>query len=199
MLAKNYLCNSARLVLGVCMAIVMAACSSTSDTVSNVDATIDFSQYKTYEFVSDLTSDKQESYQSLETTFLKKAVARELNARGLTHSDNPQMAINFSIEMEEKTRTRNVPSTNYAVGYDPYHDVYYDGWATTHTTRIDQYTEGRLDIDAIDVGTRKLIWQGTTKGRITKKVEQNFEAALDDGVVEIFRQFPVPLLSAPAD
>ncbi len=194
MLAKNYLCKRVSLVLGVCVAMVLTACSSTPDTVSNVDATIDFSQYKTYAFVSDLGSDKQASYQSLETTFIKEAVTRELKARGFTQSDNPQMAINFSINMEEKTRTRNVPSTSYGVGYNPYYDVYYDGWATTHTTRIDQYTEGLLNIDVIDVGTRKLVWQGTTKGRITKKVEQNFEAALDGGVIEIFRQFPVPLL-----
>lgn len=176
-------------LLTLLAACVLTACSSTPNTVSNADPTVDFSRYKTYAFVADLATDKQ-AYQSLETTHLKRSVKREMEQRGYTPSDTPDVAINFSVETAEKMRTRSVPSSSYGVGYDPYYDVYHDGWATTHSTRIDQYTEGKLNIDLIDVSSRKLVWQGSTKGRITKKDEKDWAGTLDGAVVEIFGTFP---------
>ncbi len=69
--------------------------------------------------------------------------------------------------------------------------MYYDGWQTTHSTRIDQYTEGKLNIDAIDVSSRKLVWQGSTQGRLTKKDFENAQAVLNEAVIEIFQKFPI--------
>ena len=169
---------------------LLGACSSTPATVSTADPSADFSHYKTYAFVQELATDKA-SYQSLETTHLKRSVSREMDQRGFRKVDiDPDVAINFSLETQEKVRSRSVPSTGYGVGYDPYYDVYYDGWATTHTTRIDQYTEGKLNIDLIEVSSRKLVWQGSTKGRITRKEEQDVQATLDAAVIEIFQGFP---------
>ena len=66
-----------------------------------------------------------------------------MEARGFTKSDDPDLAINFSFDEEDKIRTRQVPTTSRGIGYDPYYDVYYDGWGTSHETRIDQDTESR--------------------------------------------------------
>jgi hypothetical protein len=185
--SKRSVLSSALLTL--LAACFITACSSTPNTVSNADPSVDFTRYKTYAFVADLATDKQ-AYQSLETTHLKRSVKREMEQRGFSPSDTPDVAINFSVETAEKTRTRSVPSSSYGVGYDPYYDVYYDGWATTHSTRIDQYTEGKLNIDLIDVSSRKLVWQGSTKGRITKKDEKDWAGTLDTAVTEIFAAFP---------
>ena len=106
--------------------------------------------------MADLATDK-EAYQSLETTYLKESVGRELEKIGLRKvASNPDLAINFSVETEEKVRSRSVPTGGYGMGYDPYYDVYQSGWGASHTTQIDQYTEGKLNIDAIDVNSRKL-------------------------------------------
>ncbi len=168
---------------------LLAACSSEPNTVSTSDPSANFSAYKTYAFVHDLGTDSK-PYQSLETTYLINAVSREMEARGFTRSATPDVAVNFAIETQEKVRTRSVPTGGYGVGYDPYYDVYYDGWSTRHTTRIDQYTEGKLKIDLIDVEARKLVWQGSTKGRIGKKEEQNWQGTLEGAVVDIFLGFP---------
>ena len=74
----------------------------------------------------------------------------------------------------------------YGIGYDPFYVVYYDSWGMNHTTQIDQYTEGKLNIDAIDVKLKKLVWQGSTKGRLTNKAKQNYQVTLDEAVNEIF-------------
>jgi hypothetical protein len=176
---------------GLVTALLLSACSGSS-AVSNVDSSVDFSQYRTYAFLADLSAD-QSIYQSLETGYLKKSVRKELNLRGLTQdNENPQLVFNFSVETQEKVRSRSVPSTSYGIGYDPLYDSYYDDWGTTHTTRVEQYTEGKLNIDAIDVASRKLVWQGSTKGRLTKKDEQNAQKTLSEATAEIFVAFPIP-------
>jgi hypothetical protein len=165
----------------------LISCTSSPATTSNSDPTVDFSKYKTFAFLADLSTDK-ENYQSLESTYLKNAVGRELEQLGLEQvAVNPDLAINFSIETEEKIKTRNIPTTNYGMGYDPYYDVYRSGWGASHTTQIDQFTEGKLDIDAIDIETRSIVWQGTTKGRLTTKDRKDFKATLDEAVREIFQ------------
>lgn len=168
---------------------LIAACSS--PTVSDVDPTADFSKFQTYAFLSDVAEDKS-PYESLERAHLKNAVGREMNSRGYRHDDDdPDLLVNFAVETEEKLQTRTVPTGGYGIGYDPFFDVYTTGWGMSHTTRIDQYTEGRLEIDVIDVDARKVIWQGTTKGRLSQKAMENYQTTLNEAVTEIFAQFPV--------
>ena len=48
-----------------------------------------------------------------------------------------------------------------------------------------------LTIDMIDPKQRKLLWEGTVKGRLTKKDVKNLEATIDEAVNDIFYRFPV--------
>lgn len=166
----------------------LVACAT--PTASDVDPTADFSSYQTYAFLSDVAADKV-PYETLERTHLKAAVGREMNIRGYRQDNSdPDLLVNFAIETQEKLQSRTVPTGGYGIGYDPFYDVYTTGWGMSHTTRIDQYTEGTLEIDLIDVDDRKMIWQGRTKGRLTQKDMQNYQTTLDEAVTEIFKQFP---------
>lgn len=172
-------------------ALVVAGCASTPNTVSSVDPTVNMGQYKTYSFTEILDTDGKQ-YQSMETGILMAATSRELEARGFSKSDQPDVLINFSIEAEEKVRSRSVPTGGVGMmGYDPFYgDVYGGGWGMSHQTRIDQYTEGKLNIDLVDNQARKVVWHGSTKGRLTKKDYENVQATLEEAVTEIFLQFP---------
>ncbi|NOR18865.1 MAG: DUF4136 domain-containing protein [Xanthomonadales bacterium] len=157
--------------------------------MSAADPSADFSRYKTYNFIKRQDIDGQD-YESLEAGFIKAAVSRELKAVGLTLSDNPDIAVNFSVESQEKIRTRSVPTMSSGVAYSPYYGAYHNTWGTTHETRIDQYTEGRLNIDLIDTMEHKVVWQGATKERLTREDYENARKTLDDAVVEILSQLP---------
>ena len=175
--------------------LLLVGCSS-SKPVSMVDESFDFAGIRTFDFVP-VPSTDGEAYESLETNYLRSAMTRELQARGIRQSSEADVMVNFSISTEEKIRSRSVPSMGgYVGGYDYYDDVYYDGWARTHQTRIDQYTEGRLNIDVIDPVGRKLVWQGSTSGRLTNEMMSNFRATLDEAVTEIMGEFPVALPGA---
>lgn len=174
-------------------ALLLGACSSSPTTYSAADQAVDFSAYKTYAFMEDLAADG-EPYQSLESTFLKKAVARQMAQRGFSESVNPDVVIGFAIESQEKIRSRSVPATGiYADPYfgDGFGYGYGYGYGMAYESRIDQYTEGQLRIVALDVLSQRIVWEGTTKERITRKKEAAAEQTLSDAVIEVFRHFPV--------
>ena len=67
-------------------ALLLAACASDPVT-SNLDPNANLEKYQTYAFLADLATDGAESYGSLETTYLKNAVARELQAGSIILGD----------------------------------------------------------------------------------------------------------------
>lgn len=169
---------------------LIAGCASKPNTHSNADSTVDFSQYKTFGYLPTLSTDKA-NYQSLESSFLKVAVAQELDKRGMTYSEDPDVLVNFYIHTQEKIKSRTVPT---AGGYYGYRDPFYDPWmgyGGGYETRIDQYTEGTLNIDIVDADTKKLVWEGAIGGRITDKDVQNLEATIDNAVQAVMAQYPI--------
>jgi len=49
-----------------------------------------------------------------------------------------------------------------------------------------------LGIDVIDAARRQLIWEGVAISRVTQSTTDNLGPVLDDAVVDIFRDFPLP-------
>jgi hypothetical protein len=76
-------------------------------------------------------------------------------------------------------------------GYYGYRGGYYSGYGSGYETRVDQYTEGTLTLDMIDPAEMKLLWEGSLKGRLTKKDIKDMAATADQAVAEIFVKFPV--------
>jgi hypothetical protein len=165
--------------------LLLSACSSTPDTYANVDPAADFSVYKTYGFVDNPASNKQE-YESLETSFLKVAVAQQMDARGYSYAKAPDLLLNFYIHREEKVQTYNTPAAHGYYGYRNYNS--WGGYA--YETQVQQYTEGTLNIDVVDASTNKLVWEGVLTGRLTDKDVANFEATVDAAVKDIFANSP---------
>jgi hypothetical protein len=167
----------------------MAACSSTPDVFVNEDPAADFGKYKTYNFESRLGTDRDDGARSLVSTYLRRAAAREMEARGYQLSDNPDLTVNFFVNTEEKIRSRSVPT---AGGYYGYRGGYYDPWGGYggYETRIDQFTEGTVNFDLVDTRTDQLVWEGAITGKITKEVRDNLQAVCDAVAQEVFASYP---------
>lgn len=172
-------------IVTILAATILAACSSSPKIFVNQDPNADFSKYKTYNYESVLGTDERKGYRSILSNYMVAAVDREMQSRGYTLSDNPDLLVNFYIHTEEKIRTTQSPSMG---GYYGYRGGYYGAYGGYDTT-VTQYTEGTLNIDLVDKETATLVWEGVTVGKITDKVRENLEAAVNAAVPEIMAQY----------
>ena len=181
------------------VALLFSGCASTPNTFANADPAIDFSQYKTFGYFPTLSTD-QANYASLVSSFLKVAVAQEMDKRGLANDEeNPQLLINFYINTQEKIQSRTMPT---AGGYYDYRDPFYDPWGGYggyggSETRITQYTEGTLNIDVVDAETKKLVWEGSIVGRLSDKDLKSMEKTVDEAVEAVMKGFPIAAAGTP--
>jgi hypothetical protein len=182
--------NIFRIPVVVGAMLLIGACASSPDTFSHRDPSVDFSQYKTYGFLPKLSTDRA-NYESLVSNFLKVAVSQQMDRRGLTYAEKPDVLVNFYINTEEKIRSRSVPTMG---GYYGYRDPFYDPWGGYggYETKIDQYTVGTLHIDVVDVSTNRLVWEGGVSGRVTEKAVRELETSIDKAVKAIYdAAFPI--------
>lgn len=169
--------------------LMLTSCASTPNTFANADPTVDFSAYTTHGFLDELSTDKK-GYESMESNFLKVAVAQQFDRRGMVYSENPDQLDDFYIHTKKKIRTRSVPTGGAYYGFrDPFYDTWggYGGFEA----RVDQYTEGTRNIDVIDADKKKPVWEGAIAGRVTDNAIRNLEKTIDTAVEEIMRGDPV--------
>jgi hypothetical protein len=169
----------------------IAGCTSGPTIRSNWDTTVDFHQFHTFSFFNPLATDR-EGYQTLISQQLVRSTERELLARGLTRNDtNPDLLINFSANLDQRLRVTQTPSMS-AGSVNRHRRGFYNTWPNYQQIDIRQYTQGTLGIDVVDAGRRQLIWEGVALGRVTQSTTDNLGPVLNDAVVEMLREFPLP-------
>lgn len=166
-------------------ALVLAAGCSSPKLVTNLDPGTDTSAYRTYGFVSELGTDGQE-YSSLLSQFLKDATTRELEARGFEPSASPDLLVNFYVQTKEKIYSTPSPSLYY--GYRSSGPWSYGGGFGYDT--VSQYTEGTLNVDFVDRGQRRVVWEAALIGRVTDDDREHLKETVDRAIAEVFEEFP---------
>lgn len=175
----------------VAIAAGASGCASGPNIRSDHDPSADFSQYHTYNFFAD-AGPEDTNYQSFFSQYMVAAISREMEQRGYTKSDNPDLLVNFNAILQEKTDVRTSPAPMYG-GYYGYRGGFYDPWMgygmATETT-VSQYTEGTFNIDLVDAKRKKLVWEAVGKGRISQKDLEELEERVNAGVPKFFAKYP---------
>lgn len=174
--------------------IVLSACTTTPKVQSDYDRSADFSSYRTFGFVETLATDRS-GYSTLLTGYFKSAVEREMIGLGYTLSDKtPDLLVNFSTNSEARTDVRSTGMTTGYGSYYGYRRGMYAGFPA-YSTDVDtvHYKVGTVNIDVVDAKKKQLLWEGTTEGKLTKKVMENPQAAVNAAVANIFAQYPTRL------
>jgi hypothetical protein len=171
-------------------ALGLAACSSEQAT-TRVDSRpgVNLSRYKTYNFMDETARNDSAFVNSGTNIFdLKRAVTRELEARGFQKAAQPDLWVNIGLVTEQRTQTRQA---NYQTDGAPY----YIGQRNYHWQAgdipIGQYQEGTATIDLVDAARKELVWQGTTTAILSRKPVKAAKQ-IDEGVADVFAKFPVP-------
>ena len=167
-------------------ALILSSCSSIKVT-TDYDRTVDFSAYKTYDFLEIAANT---TINELNQRRIISAIENNLNSKGLTKSDNPDLHINIYGIVEQKQDVS--ATTDYWGGYGRHWGYYGYGstWSTT-TVNVYDYEVGTLIIDMVDNKKDILIWEGTgskTLGSTTNP--EQVEANINEAVNKILEKFP---------
>lgn len=171
---------------------LVAACVSKPTIRSNVDPVADFSKFQTYGYFDEVTG-RASAYDSFATRYIKNAIDHEMQLRGFQKSNNPQLLVNTHVQTKDKVQVTETPTGGGYYGYR--YGMY--GWGAGVSTTVDNYTEGTLNVDVVDVASKKLLWEGIAVGRIHEKSRDDPQAAINEVVRQIFERFPKPAPAQP--
>jgi hypothetical protein len=174
--------------------IILGGCASSGKIVYDYDRSADFGSYQTYNFMEGAGPDTGD-YQSFFTRYMIDAITVEMEKRGYTKSDNPDLLVNFNAVLQDKTKVSTTPAPGPAYGgYYGYRRGYYGGWGVGYgyatETHVSQYTEGTFNIDLVDAGKMQLVWEAVGVGRVTEEALENLEQGVKEGVPRFFAGYP---------
>jgi Domain of unknown function (DUF4136) len=180
------------LTVGFAAAALLAGCASQPKVLSDYDKSADFASYRTFGFMTQVGADSTE-FRSLAVQTMQTAATRQMELRGYTLSDTPDLVINFTGKIEEKTDVESMPAPYYGPGwgYGGFYGAPYGGWGgggTQVTTR--RYNVGTLVMDIVDREKRQAVFQGSVSDVVTKEMMANREAAITGAVNRIFASYP---------
>ena len=179
--------------------VSLGGCASGSNIIYDYDRSADFSSYRTYNFFENAGPDTGD-YQSFFSRYMIDAITIEMEKRGYTRSDDPDLLVNFNAILQDKTRVSSSPAPMPMGGYYGYRGGYYTGWGAGYgyatETHVSQYTEGTFNIDIVDSARNQLVWEAVGVGRVSEKDLENLEQGVMEGVPRFFAGYPFTAGSA---
>ncbi len=184
-----------KVLLLVITIALMTACASSTKIQSDYDRSVDFSQFKTYGYYSPMGIENP-NYSSLLGQMFRDAIDAQMKPRGYVLSDNPDLLINVSGRMEDKTKVTTTSNPGYGGGYGGgyygYRGGMYDPWGGYGygtSTHVSQYTQGTVNIDMVDIRQKRMVWEGVAIGRVQDK-NDTLRQDIMEGVAEMFQNYP---------
>jgi len=173
-------------------ALLAVGCSSGPNIKADYDPSVDFSQYETFNFYSPLGIENPE-YSSILGQMFRESITRQMEQRGYTRSENPDLLLNVSARLDDKTKVTTYNDPMYG-GYYGYRRGFYDPWygyGYGTSTQVSQYTEGTVNVDMVDVKAKRMVWEGVAVGRVDEdRSNAEVREAIRSGVAEMFNQYP---------
>jgi hypothetical protein len=170
----------------------LAGCASKPVIQSDYDHSIDFTGYRTYGFFKPMGIENP-NYTSIYGAVFRDAIGKEMESRGYVKSENPDLLINVSGKLQEKTRVTTTADP-YFGGYYGYRAGYYGAWggygygASTH---VSQYTEGTINVDLVDREQKRMVWEGIAIGRVREKATHDeTRAGIYEVIQDMFAAYP---------
>jgi len=174
-------------------AVILASCASKPTIESDYDHSIDFSQYKTYGFFNPMGIENP-NYSSIYGSIFRDAISKEMESRGYTQSDNPDLMINVSGRLQDKTKVTTTSDPYMHGGYYGYRRGAYGAWGGYGygtSTHVSNYTEGTVNVDMVDRALKRMVWEGVAVGRVNeKKTNEETRTNIHNGIQEMFAGYP---------
>lgn len=180
------------LFIAVLAGILFSSCS-TITVVSDLDKSVDFNQYKTFEYYG-WTDNSDQILNRFDKERIEQAFGNEFASRNLSIVEKGQgeLIVSLYIVTEQKTQTTaNTTTMGGYGGYYGYGPGY--GWGGGHsTTTFNEYdyTDGTLIVSVFDAEKEQLIWESVGKGTVSENPAKR-EANIPKAVAQIMSKYPV--------
>ncbi len=172
---------------------LLAGCASKPKIESDYDRTIDFNQYRTYGFFNPMGIENP-NYSSIYGGIFRDAISQEMESRGYRMSDNPDLMINVSGRLQDKTKVTTTSDPYMGGGYYGYRHGYYGAWGGYGygtSTHVSTYTEGTINVDIVDRAQKRMVWEGVAVGRVNEKnTSDKTRENIYSGIKEMFTGYP---------
>jgi hypothetical protein len=177
-----------------CGSITVLACALTVGACGGLkvstdyDPEADFSGWQTYVWAERTDEGELDPrvYNSIVEGRVKVAVDRALQAKGYSEviTGDPDFLVAWHGAIDGKVSVNTV-TTHYGYGWG-----WYGGYGATQTY-VNEWDEGTLIIDFIDVRENKLVWRSSVTDSITERASpEEAQRALDNAVAKILGSFP---------
>ena len=168
-------------------ALVLSACETVPTIRTEIAPGASLTAYHTYDYFDKPSTDRR-GYTSITTKSIEFAIDREMTARGLVRSQNPDLKVDFNIAKHDKVTSS--PGFGYDVGFGGWRHGYGWGLGAGNRSEVETVTEGTLTIDLVDRVKNELVWTGYALRRLDAKVLDQPRQAIDQAVNLIFAKYP---------
>jgi hypothetical protein len=166
-------------LLGV--ALILTSCK-TVNVSQDYALDANFDKYKTFAYFKQGIDEADVS--ELDKKRILRAIDAQMQAKGFTKSDNPDMIVSFFTDAQERVDVFN----NVGFGWGGWGWGGW-GWGAGWGNNVSTTTEGVLFIDLIDSKSKELIWQGVGRAALKNTPQEKVERT-NLMVQEILEQFP---------
>ena len=163
---------------------VFCSCSSVK-VFSDFDRSIDFSNYETFAYFKP-EIDKVD-ISDLDKRRILKSLDNEMNLKGLSKSETPDLLIGFTTKAKEQIYVNNGNNFGWGWGWGWGFNPWL--WGTGGYNSVSTRTEGTLYVNIIDASTKQLVWQGKGRGGINEFMK-NRDERIALFVREIVENYP---------
>jgi len=182
------------LLINLLVGLLFMSCSTLKVT-SDMDPSVDFIQYKTFEYYG-WAEESDRIMNDFDKTRIEKAFGEEFAKRDVNYVESDgDLIVTLFIVIEEKTQ--KTANTTHMGGYYGGYYGYGPGWGwgpgfSQSTTTINEYdyNEGTLVVDVFDAKKKKLIWEGIGQNTISEDPQAR-ERNIPKAVAAIMKRYPV--------
>ncbi len=187
--------------LAVLLSILALWGCTTGRVVTDVDQSINFSQYRTYTWAeSDIQADSLFKDSKLIDKHIRSITDYELSKRGMIKDSlQPDLQFQYTTQTEEKDITVNkrvnYPMTPIVTARGT---LYLGPWITDPTwaaamnrPHTEKATEGKLILDVTDTNTGQVVWTGAVSGELDNRT--NLQKDITRSVEALLKKLPMPV------
>lgn len=174
----------ARLLMAALIAMALAGCASNVVTDYSSDAAFD--NYSTWAFVP---VEGDTNFLSLDGTRVQKAIERELALKSMSKVAEAEadLLVSWRITEEERLEQSGV---GLGLGFGTGNF----GWGVSAPPPVREVKEGKLVVELVDTGSKKVIWRAASRRYLNEKQSpQKRGKLIDEVVAEMFSKYPPDL------